>query len=97
MLPTHRRPTMPGEILKCEFLEPLHLTQQQLADAIGVTRVRINEIITGKRSITPDSAFRLAQFFSTTPDFWLNLQQNVDMWDTLQTNRNEYEKIKKVS
>jgi antitoxin HigA-1 len=97
MLPTHRRPTAPGKILKSEFLEPLNLTQQQLADAIGVTRVRINEIITGKRSITPDTAFRLAKFFSTTPDFWLNLQQNVDMWDTLQAKKEEYEKIKKVS
>jgi antitoxin HigA-1 len=73
------------------------MTQQQLADAIGVTRVRINEIISGKRSITPDTAFRLAKFFSTTPDFWLNLQQNVDMWDILQVNRDEYEKIKKIS
>ena len=97
MLPTHRRPTAPGEILKSEFLEPLNMTQQQLADAIGVTRVRINEIITGKRSITPDTAFRLARLFSTTPDFWLNLQQNMDMWDTLQANREEYEKIQMVS
>ena len=83
MLPTHRRPITPGEILKSEFIEPHKLTQQQLADAIGVTRVRINEIITGKRSIIPDTAFRLSKFFSTTPDFWLNLQQNVDRWDTL--------------
>lgn len=60
MLPTHRRPTAPGEILKCEFLKPLTMTRQQLTDAIGVTRVRINEIITRKRSITPDTAFRLA-------------------------------------
>jgi antitoxin HigA-1 len=97
MLPAHRRPTAPGEILKREFLEPLKMTRQQLADAIGVTRVRINEIISGKHSITPDTAFRLAKFFSTTPDFWLNLQQNVDMWDTLQVNREEYEKIKEVS
>lgn len=93
MLPTHRRPITPGEILKSEFIEPHKLTRQQLADAIGVTRVRINEIITGKRSITPDTAFRLAKFFSTTPDFWLNLQQNVDTWDTLQANRDKYEKI----
>ena len=69
MLPKNRRPTHPGEILRYEFLEPLNLTQQQLADAIGVTRVRINELVLGKRSITPDTAFRLAKFFNTTRIF----------------------------
>ena len=93
MLPKKRRPTHPGEILRYEFLEPLNLTQQQLADAIGVTRVRINELILGKRSITPDTAFRLAKYFETTPDFWINLQNNVDMWDTLQTRSDEYKQI----
>jgi addiction module HigA family antidote len=93
MLPKHRRPTPPGEILRHEFLEPLGMSQQQLADAIGVTRVRINEIILGKRSITPDTAFRLAQFFHTTPEFWLGLQMDVDMWDTLQAHAKEYIKI----
>ena len=63
MIPKNRRPIHPGEILRFEFLEPLKLTQQQLADAIGVTRVRINEIILGKRSITPDPAFSLANIF----------------------------------
>lgn len=96
MLPKHRRPTPPGEILKYEYLEPLNLTQQQLASAIGVTRVRVNEIILGKRTITPDTAFRLAQYFHTTPDFWLGLQMDVDMWDTLQANKQEYTKIAPV-
>ena len=93
MLPKNRRPTHPGEIIRKEYLEPLNMTQQQLADALGVTRVRINEIVLGKRSITPDSAFRLSKFFNTTPDFWINLQINVDMWDTLQTHGKEYDKI----
>ena len=97
MLPKKRRPTPPGEILKHEFLIPLHMTQQQLADSIGVTRVRINEIISGKRSITPDTAFRLARLFNTTPDFWLTLQLNIDMWDTLRENRKKYEKIESLS
>lgn len=83
MLPKNRRPIHPGEILKHEFLEPLSMSRQQLADAIGVTRVRINEIILGKRAITPDTAFRLAKFFNTTPDFWVRMQLDVDMWDTL--------------
>jgi addiction module HigA family antidote len=97
MLPKNRRPIHPGEIIRFEYLEPLNLSQQKLADAIGVTRVRINEIILGKRSVTPDTAFRLAKFFNTTPDFWINLQMNVDMWDTLQTHKNEYNKIRGVA
>jgi len=97
MLPVTRRPVHPGEILKYEFLEPLHMTQQQLADYLGITRVRINEIISGKRSITPDTAFRMASFFNTTPDFWMNLQMNVDMWDTFQSNKKEYQHIESLS
>ena len=97
MLPKERRPTHPGDIIRYEYLEPYKMTQQQLADAIGVTRVRINEIILGKRSITPDTAFRLAKFFNTTADFWITLQMNVDMWDTLQSHKKEYENIKSVA
>ncbi len=96
MLPKNRRPTPPGEILKYEFLEPLKMTQKGLADAIGVTRVRINEIILGKRSITPDTAFRLARFFDTTPEFWLGLQMDIEMWDTLHAYRSEYGMITPV-
>ena len=96
MLPKNRRPTPPGEILKHEFLVPLGMSQRELADALGITRVRINEIILGKRTITPDTAFRLAQFFHTTPEFWLGLQMDVDMWDTLQVNAREYKKISPV-
>ena len=97
MLPKNRRPTPPGEILRYEFLEPLNLSQQQLADAIGVTRVRINEIILGKRSITPDTALRLAKFFNTTPNFWIGLQNSVDMWNALQTHKREYERINPIA
>lgn len=96
MLPKYRRSTHPGEIIRYEFLEPLQLTQQALADAVGVTRVRINEIILGKRSVTPDTAFRLAKFFNTTADFWIGLQTNFDMWETLHSNKTEYERIKPV-
>jgi len=94
MLPKNRQPTHPGEILRYEYLEELNMTQQQLADAIGITRVRINEIILGKRSVTPDTAFRLAKFFNTTPEFWVSLQSNYDMWNTLQKRKQEYETIR---
>jgi len=97
MLPKNRRPTPPGEILRYEFLDPLGMNQRQLAEALGITRVRINEIILGKRSITADTAFRLAQFFHTTPEFWMGLQMDVDMWDTLQTHEQEYKKISPVT
>lgn len=93
MLPKNRQPTHPGEILRHEYLEELNMTQQKLSDAIGITRVRINEIVLGKRSITPDTAFRLAKFFNTTPEFWIRLQTNYDMWNTLQKRKQEYETI----
>ncbi|MHB8067419.1 MAG: HigA family addiction module antitoxin [Desulfobaccales bacterium] len=94
MLPHNRRPTPPGEILRYEFLDPLGLTQKELAKALGITRVRLSEILRGKRAITPDTALRLARFFDTTPEFWLGLQSDVSLWNTLQTHGAEYEKIK---
>lgn len=97
MLPRKRRPTPPGEILKYEFMEPLGLTQKQLADAIGVTRVRLNEIINGKRAITADTALRLSRYFGTTVQFWLALQMDVNLWDTLQAHSAEYERIHPIS
>ena len=93
MLPKNRQPTHPGEIIRYEYLDELNMTQQQLADSIGITRVRINEIILGKRSITPDTAFRLSKLFNTTPEFWIGLQTNFDMWNTLQKRKKEYEII----
>ncbi len=96
MLPSNRKPTTPGEILKEEYLIPLRLTQQELANAIGITRVRVNNIINGKRSITPDTAFRLARFFNTTPEFWISLQMSVDLWKSRKKNRKSYEEIEPV-
>lgn len=96
MLPKNRRPTPPGEILRYEFLEPFGLSQKELAEALGITRVRLSEILRGKRGITPDTALRLARFFDTTPEFWLGLQTDVSLWDTLQAHGVEYEKIKPV-
>jgi len=94
MLPRKRRPTPPGEILRHEFLEPLGITQKALAEALGITRVRVSEVIRGRRAVTPDTAFRLARFFDTTVDFWLGLQKDVILWDTLQAHNSEYKKIR---
>ncbi len=72
-------PIHPGEILMEEFLEPLEVSQNRLAVAIGVPPRRINEIVHGKRRITADTALRLARYFGTTDRFWLNLQTYYDL------------------
>jgi addiction module HigA family antidote len=72
-------PIHPGEILMAEFLEPLQVSQNRLAVAIGVPPRRINEIVHGKRRITADTALRLARYFGTTDHFWLNLQTRFDL------------------
>ena len=79
MIPVNRIPTHPGEILLEEFLEPLGLTQVAFAAHLGVPAQRINEIIRGKRGVTPDTAWLLAQALGTTPEFWLNLQMQHDL------------------
>ena len=72
-------PIHPGEILMEEFLAPLQISQNRLAVAIGVPPRRINEIIHGKRRITPDTALRLARYFGISPQFWLGLQMDYDL------------------
>ena len=79
MLPENRTPTHPGEILRDQFLVPLGPTQVALAEHLGVPVQRINEIVRGKRGITSETAWLLAQAFDTTPEFWLNLQTNHDL------------------
>src|SRR5882672_6978750 len=72
-------PTPPGEILREDFLEPLKISQYQLAKGISVPRRRINEIIQGKRAVTADTAVRLARYFGMSERFWLNLQTRYDI------------------
>lgn len=79
VIPKNRTPVHPGEILQEEFLLPLGLTQVRLAAHIGVPVQRINEITRGKRGITPETAWLLAQALGTTPEFWTNLQANHDL------------------
>ena len=74
LLPENRIATHPGEILSREFLAPLGISQVALAAHIGVPVQRVNELVRGKRGVTPDTAWLLAQAFETTPDYWLNLQ-----------------------
>ena len=83
-IPTHRAPTPPGEILRYDFIEPLGLTQADVARAIGVPYQRLNEVVRGARSVSAETALRLAKLFSTSPDLWLNLQQAVDLYHAQQ-------------
>ena len=78
MIPKSRIPTHPGEILLEEFLIPTGLSQVKLAALIGVPAQRINEIVRGKRGITPETAWLFSQAFGTTPQLWINLQTNYD-------------------
>ena len=79
MIPKNRVPTHPGQILLEEFLIPMEITQVEFATHIGVPVQRVNEIVRGKRGITPDTAWLLSQAFSTTPQLWINLQANYDL------------------
>jgi addiction module HigA family antidote len=80
MIPSHRAPTSPGEILLLEFLEPLKMTQVELARRMGVPLQRVNLLINGKRAITADTALLLARVFKTSPEMWMALQASFDLW-----------------
>ena len=79
MIPTNRVPTHPGVVLLEEFLEPLGITQVAFAQHIGVPTQRVNEVVRGKRGVTPESAWLFSQALGTSPEFWLNLQNAHDL------------------
>ncbi len=93
-LPKHRRPTHPGEVFLEDFLIPLDLTQKEAAELLGISYPRMNEVVKGRRSITPSTALRLARLTGTEAEFWLNLQQAVDLWDAIHSD--EASEIKKI-
>ena len=80
MIPSHRPPTHPGEMLLEEFLKPLGLTQVDAAEKMGMSVNRVNELIRGKRGVTADTALRLAKLLKTSPEFWMNLQAAWDLY-----------------
>ena len=79
--PLERRPIHPGEILREEFLPEYGLSVTALAEAAGVSRQSMNELLRERRALSPEMALRLGKLFGTTPEYWLNLQRNVDLWD----------------
>lgn len=92
-MPRLKAPSHPGEILREEFLVPLNMTAYALAKAINVTRPRVEELVRERRPMTADMAHRLSRRFGTTPGFWMNLQTNFDLAETVRNEHEEYEAI----
>ena len=88
-----RRPTHPGNIIKEDYLLPLSITIKDMAETLGISRKTLSKIINERGSITPDMALRLSRAFDTSPDFWLNLQKNYDLWQA-ETLSKEWQKVK---
>jgi antitoxin HigA-1 len=97
-LPTHRPPTHPGEMLMEEFLKPLGIPQTEFAERLGVSYPRLNELIHGKRGVTPDTALRLARVLGMSAEFWLGLQQDWDLWHAMRSpEAKRIEKLEPIS
>lgn len=92
--PVTRRPSHPGAMLREDFLTDFGLTVSQLAEAIGVSRQSINELLRGRRAVTPAMALRLAKLFGNSPEFWLNAQRAIDIWDAQRAIRREIGRIR---
>ena len=92
-IPTDREPTHPGGMLLNEFLLPMKMTQHELATAIHIPYQRVNEVVRGRRGVTPSTALRLSRFFGTSPGFWMNLQLR---WDLYHAERAESDQIKEI-
>ena len=93
-IPTHRAPTHPGEMLLEEFLKPMGITQRDLANSINVPYQRVNEIINGRRGITPSTALRLSKVFGVSAGFWMNIQLR---WDLYFAKKSESDALNKLS
>jgi addiction module HigA family antidote len=91
--PLARRPIHPGEILREDFLPEYGLSVTALAEAAGVSRQSMNELLRERRAVSPEMALRLGKLFGTSPEFWLNLQQNVDLWDSARGLKREIARI----
>ncbi|MFA5844313.1 MAG: HigA family addiction module antitoxin [Coriobacteriia bacterium] len=92
-----RRPTHPGEVLREDFLPDYGLTVTSLATALGVSRQTVNELLRERRAVSPEMALRLSLLFGNSPEFWLNLQRAVDLWDAEATMRDDVRRIKPLS
>jgi addiction module HigA family antidote len=89
-----RRPTHPGEMLREDFLPDFGQSVSGLAEAVGVSRQSINELLRGRRAVSPEMSLRLARLFGNSPEFWLNAQRAVDLWDAAQAIKKDVMRIK---
>ncbi len=94
---TEVRPIHPGEMLREDFLPDYRLTVSGLAEALGVSRQTANEVLRERRSVSPQMALRLARLFGNSPEFWLNAQRAVDLWDAAREVGPEVERIRPLS
>ena len=92
-----RRPTHPGEMLREDFLPDYDLTVSGLAEALGVSRQSINELLRERRAVSPEMALRLTRLFGNSPDFWLNAQRAVDLWDAAQAIKGDVARIRPLN
>jgi len=89
-----RRPTHPGEMLREDFLPDYELSISALAEAIGVSRQSVNELLRERRSLSPEMALRLSRLFGNTPEFWLNAQRAVDLWEAAEALKDDVAQIR---
>ena len=95
-IPTHGAPSHPGEMLLEKFLNPMGLSQRDLADGIRVPYQRVNELVNARRGVTPSTALRLAKYLGTTPDLWMNLQLRWDLYHAREAEAGDLERITTV-
>jgi len=89
-----RRPTHPGEMLREDFLTDYGLSVSALAEAIGVSRQSVNELLRERRSLSPEMALRLSRLFGNTPEFWLNAQRAIDLWEAAEALKDDVARIR---
>jgi len=92
-----RKPTHPGAVLREDVLPALGISQTELANRLGVSRLTVSELLHEKRALSPDLAIRLSRLLDTTPESWLNMQQAVDLWELQHENRRKYNRINRLS
>jgi antitoxin HigA-1 len=91
------RPTHPGEMLREDFLPDYQLSVSRFAASLGVSRQTVNELLRERRAVSAEMALRLARFFGNSPEFWLNAQRAVDLWDTMKNKKSEIDRISPIS
>ena len=96
MLPKNRPPSHPGEVLLEDCIKPLELTQAEAAKRLNVPVQRLNGLIRGRRAMSPDTALRIAMVFGSSPEFWMNLQANWDLWHAREKAGKDLKQLRRI-